>query len=115
MTIIEHYFPELTEVQKNQFEALYDLYLDWNSKINVISRKDITNLYEHHVLHSLAIAKMLKFKAKSKILDVGTGGGFPGIPLAILFPEVSFHLLDSIGKKVKRGQGSLKTFSYGYI
>jgi len=104
MTIIEHYFPELTAVQKNQFEALYDLYLDWNSKINVISRKDITNLYEHHVLHSLAIAKMLKFKAKSKILDVGTGGGFPGIPLAILFPEASFHLLDSVGKKVRVAQ-----------
>ena len=83
------------------FAALYDLYTDWNSKINVISRKDITNLYEHHVLHSLGIAKVINFTPDTQIMDLGTGGGFPGIPLAILFPEVQFHLVDSIGKKVK--------------
>ena len=92
MDLILKYFPDLTEEQKRQFAALYDLYLDWNSKINVISRKDIENLYEHHVLHSLGIAKVIRFRP---------GGGFPGIPLAILFPEVHFHLVDSIGKKVR--------------
>lgn len=101
MELITKYFPHLSEEQKNQFAALYDLYTDWNSKINVISRKDITNLYEHHVLHSLGIAKVIQFKAGSEIMDLGTGGGFPGIPLAILFPEVKFHLVDSIGKKIK--------------
>jgi 16S rRNA (guanine527-N7)-methyltransferase len=101
MDIILQYFPNLTEQQKKQFAALYDLYLDWNSKINVISRKDIENLYERHILHSLAIAKILKFKPGSTILDVGTGGGFPGVPLAIMFPEVHFLLIDSIGKKIK--------------
>ena len=101
MDIIAKYFPNLTEEQKQQFAALYELYLDWNSKINVISRKDITNLYEHHVLHSLGIAKYAQFAPGTTIMDLGTGGGFPGIPLAILFPEVKFHLVDSIGKKVR--------------
>ena len=104
MKLILKYFPNLTESQKNQFAALYDLYADWNSKINVISRKDIENLYERHILHSLGIAEIIKFKPGSKVLDVGTGGGFPGIPLAIYFPEVHFILIDSIGKKIKVGQ-----------
>ena len=95
------YFPNITERQREQFEALYDLYTDWNAKINVISRKDIANLYEHHVLHSLGIAKIIHFKPDTKVMDVGTGGGFPGIPLAILFPDVRFHLIDSIEKKIK--------------
>lgn len=101
MELILKYFPDLTEEQKRQFAALYDLYTDWNSQINVISRKDIENLYEHHVLHSLGIAKVIRFKPGTKVMDLGTGGGFPGIPLAILFPEVQFHLVDSIGKKVR--------------
>jgi len=103
MELILKYFPNLTDIQKKQFEALYDLYSDWNEKINVISRKDIANLYTHHVLHSLAIAEIIQFQSKTKILDVGTGGGFPGIPLAILFPEARFVLIDSIGKKIKVG------------
>ena len=103
MEQIQKYFPNLTAKQKEQFKALYELYVDWNSKINVISRKDIENLYEHHVLHSLAIAEIIHFQPGTTVLDVGTGGGFPGIPLAILFPETKFVLIDSIGKKIKVG------------
>ena len=99
--IIEKYFPNLTEEQKKQFEALDALYRDWNSKINVISRKDIDNLYEHHVLHALAIAKAINFRPGTEILDFGCGGGFPGIPLAILFPECKFKLIDGTGKKIR--------------
>ncbi|MBE6276374.1 MAG: 16S rRNA (guanine(527)-N(7))-methyltransferase RsmG [Bacteroides sp.] len=101
MELITKYFPNLTDIQKSQMTALYDLYTDWNAKINVISRKDIGNLYEHHVLHSLGIAKFANFAPGTTIMDLGTGGGFPGIPLAILFPDVKFHLVDSIGKKVR--------------
>ena len=101
MDIITKYFPGLSEVQLKQFAALSDLYKDWNSKINLISRKDIDNLYEKHILHSLGIAKVVRFTDGTSIVDVGTGGGFPGIPLAILFPKVNFLLLDSIGKKIK--------------
>ncbi|HEU5290977.1 MAG TPA: 16S rRNA (guanine(527)-N(7))-methyltransferase RsmG [Cyclobacteriaceae bacterium] len=100
MTTIEQYFPNLTEKQQDQFAKLYSLYREWNEKINVISRKDIENLYINHVLHSLGIAKVMSFKRDAQVLDVGTGGGFPGIPLAILFPETNFHLVDSIGKKI---------------
>ncbi len=98
--IIQHYFPDITEKQMQQFTALGPLYKDWNEKINVISRKDIDNLYVNHVLHSLGIAKVISFLPEAEILDVGTGGGFPGIPLAILFPQTHFHLVDSIGKKI---------------
>jgi 16S rRNA (guanine527-N7)-methyltransferase len=99
-SIISNYFPEITSHQKEQFEKLGPLYREWNEKINVISRKDIDNLYINHILHSLAIAKIIQFKPNTSILDVGTGGGFPGIPLAILFPKAEFHLVDSIGKKI---------------
>jgi 16S rRNA (guanine527-N7)-methyltransferase len=99
--IIEHYFPGLTDQQKEQFRKLDEQYRFWNAQINVISRKDIDKLYLHHVLHSLAIARVISFLPGEKVLDVGTGGGFPGIPLAILFPETHFHLVDSIGKKIK--------------
>ena len=101
MDIIKKYFSTITDLQAEQFAQLEGLYNDWNSKINVISRKDIQNLYEHHVLHSLGIAKIVNFRDGTNIMDLGTGGGFPGIPLAILFPNVSFHLVDSIGKKVR--------------
>ena len=104
MEQILRYFPQLTEQQQRQFAALDALYRDWNAKINVISRKDIDNLYPHHVLHSLGIAKVITFRPGTHVMDIGTGGGFPGIPLAILFPEVQFHLLDSIGKKIKVAQ-----------
>lgn len=99
MNIIEQYFPNLTDEQRAQFGQLQALYEDWNAKINVVSRKDIDQLMTHHVLHSLAIGKFIRFKAETDIVDVGTGGGFPGIPLAILFPECHFTLIDSIGKK----------------
>lgn len=105
MEQISSYFPNLTPIQKNQFSALYDLYVEWNQKINVISRKDMDNFYTRHVLHSLGIAKIIDFLPESRILDAGTGGGFPGIPLAILFPETNFLLVDSIGKKIKVVQG----------
>lgn len=101
MEHILKYFTDLTDKQRQQYEALYDLYSDWNSKINVISRKDIENLYEHHVLHSMAIAKALHFKPGTNIMDFGCGGGFPGIPLAILFPECHFKLIDGTGKKIR--------------
>ena len=101
MESILKYFPNLSEKQIKQFSELKDLYQHWNEQINVISRKDIDNFYERHVLHSLAIAKVISFEPGTTLLDVGTGGGFPGIPLAILFPECKFHLVDSIGKKIK--------------
>jgi 16S rRNA (guanine527-N7)-methyltransferase len=101
LELIQKYFPNLTKEQIAQFAALQELYRDWNLKINVVSRKDIEELYLRHVLHSIGIAKIQEFKPDARILDVGTGGGFPGIPLAILFPETHFHLVDSIGKKIK--------------
>ena len=101
MDLILKYFPKLTERQREQYAALLPLYEDWNAKINVISRKDMGNFYEHHVLHSLAIAKVMQFKTMADVLDVGTGGGFPGIPLAIMFPDANFYLIDSVGKKIK--------------
>lgn len=102
--IIQKYFPELSDEQRQQFDALDALYRDWNTKINVISRKDIDQLYEHHVLHSLAIAKIVNFRPGTRILDFGTGGGFPGVPLSILFPECQFKLIDGTGKKIRVAQ-----------
>jgi 16S rRNA (guanine527-N7)-methyltransferase len=101
MDVIAHYFPDLSPLQIRQFSELKDLYLHWNAQINVISRKDTEHFYERHVLHSLAIAKIVKFLPEAAVLDIGTGGGFPGIPLAIMYPKVQFHLVDSIGKKIK--------------
>ncbi len=99
--LILGYFPDLTDIQIQHFTKLNDLYQDWNTKINVVSRKDVELLYERHVLHSLGIAKVIQFKSGANIMDLGTGGGFPGIPLAIMFPDTQFHLVDSIGKKIK--------------
>jgi 16S rRNA (guanine527-N7)-methyltransferase len=104
MQLIDKYFPKLTDTQRSQFEALDALYRDWNAKINVISRRDIDQLYLHHVLHSLAIARMISFRPGTRVLDFGTGGGFPGVPLAILFPEVEFKLIDGTGKKIRVAQ-----------
>jgi len=120
MEIVQNYFPELTEKQVKQFQLLKSLYQEWNSKINVISRKDIDQLYERHVVHSLAVAKVVRFKSGTNILDVGTGGGFPGIPLALMFPDCNFHLVDSIGKKIKVVEGvsnslGLSNISYDQI
>ena len=109
MDIIQKYFPKLTEEQQKQFAMLDELYHDWNAKINVISRKDIDNLYEHHVLHSLAIAKTITFRPGTKVLDFGCGGGFPGIPLAIMFPGCRFKLIDGTGKKILVCQEIIKT------
>jgi 16S rRNA (guanine527-N7)-methyltransferase len=100
LELIQQYFSNITVAQQQQLEQLLPLYAEWNEKINVISRKDVENFYERHVLHSLAIAKVIQFKPATRVLDIGTGGGFPGIPLAIMFPEVQFHLADSIGKKI---------------
>jgi len=109
MQLIDKYFPNLSPTQRQQFEQLGDLYPDWNNKINVISRKDIHNLYERHILHSMSIAKVIQFKEGSRVMDLGTGGGFPGIPLAILFPETRFFLADSIRKKIRVTQAVAET------
>ena len=108
MQIIDKYFPQLSQKQREQFQNLDALYREWNDKIDVISRKDIDNLYEHHVLHSMAIARVIRFKPQTSILDFGTGGGFPGVPLAILFPECKFRLIDGTGKKVNVAREIIK-------
>lgn len=114
-SLILSYFPELTEKQIKQFDRLQELYEDWNAKINVISRKDMEQFYVHHVLHSLGIAKVMSFQPGTKILDIGTGGGFPGIPLAILFPDTHFHLVDSIGKKITVVKEVAKALKLGNV
>lgn len=113
--LIQSYFPELNETQLAQFDKLQEIYEDWNSKINVISRKDMEQFYVHHVLHSLGIAKVMAFQPETKVLDIGTGGGFPGIPLAILFPETHFHLVDSIGKKITVVKDAVKQLKLGNV
>lgn len=115
MSLIEKYFPNITEQQKQMFSALPAIYADWNSKINVISRKDIEHIEERHILHSLAIAKYTHFSENTSIIDVGTGGGFPGIPLAIMFPYVDFLLIDSIGKKIKVVEGVAQTLGLSNV
>ncbi len=115
MNLIEKYFPTLTETQVGQFAQLESLYGDWNQKVNVISRKDIQNLYEHHVLHSLGIAKVIRFAPGTQVMDLGTGGGFPGIPLAILMPDVEFHLVDSVGKKVRVAEAVAKAIGLSNV
>jgi 16S rRNA (guanine527-N7)-methyltransferase len=113
--LILSYFPSLSEKQTEQFDRLLELYEDWNSKINVISRKDMDQFYVHHVLHSLGIAKVMSFQPGTKVLDIGTGGGFPGIPLAILFPDTHFHLVDSIGKKITVVKEVAKALKLGNV
>lgn len=113
--LILSYFPDLTEKQVEQFDRLQELYEDWNAKINVISRKDMEQFYVHHVLHSLGIAKVMRFQSGTKVLDIGTGGGFPGIPLAILFPDTHFHLVDSIGKKINVVKEVAKALKLGNV
>ena len=115
MDIIQKYFPNMSDMQRNQFAMLQGLYEEWNARINVISRKDIGNLYEHHVLHSLGIAKVINFTPGSRVMDLGCGGGFPGIPLAIMYPEVRFHLVDSIGKKVRVAQEVAKAIELNNV
>lgn len=115
MDIILKYFPNMSDKQHNQFAMLQGLYEEWNARINVISRKDIGNLYEHHVLHSLGIAKVINFTPGSRVMDLGCGGGFPGIPLAIMYPEVRFHLVDSIGKKVRVAQEVAKAIELNNV